>query len=359
MKKLVLFVLAGLLLLTACSSGGKKVKKVGKTTISAPYELLIVADKEWLETDEGEVLTGLFKSDVAGVITPEPNFRVMSVNPNTFTKQFRAFANIVIVKTDSKVKSPSMSIAKDVYAHPQTIMTIVGHDGQQIAEYVNMNGWRLLDIFIDAELDREMGYLKSVYSGKVMSQAKKQFGCEIYAPQDIQSIKTGKDFFWGSSVERDNTLNICMYSYDYDTTDGLLTLENFVAHRNEFMKANIPGEHEGQYMTTQEIGLVNRYGTGEGPEIQQVRGLWRMENDVMGGSFVSYVMLDTVSHRVIVSEGFVYAPGKRKRELIRELEASVRTVRIIRNDPPLRESQETPLAPEHLLERKKLSSGTK
>lgn len=327
MKKLLYCLI--ILIIVSCTSNGGKVRKVGKTTISAPYELLIVADKEWLQTDEGEVLEGLFKSDIAGLIQPEANFRTMSVNPNTFTKQFRAFANIVIVKIDKKYSASHISIQKDLWAHPQTIMTISAHDGMQLAEFVATNQKQILNIFVDAELQREMSYLRGAYSDKVLRQAEKQFGYEIYVPQDIQSIKVAKNFFWASSVDRDNTLNVCMYSYPCDdkSIDSLLTLENFVAHRNAVMKANIPGEHEGQYMTTQLLGLQSECVVRNGVVTQQVRGLWEMANDAMGGSFVSYSWVDSLQKKVIVAEGFVFAPGKKKRELIRELEASVMTTK--------------------------------
>ena len=47
MKKLLYCLI--ILIIVSCTSNGGKVRKVGKTTISAPYELLIVADKEWLQ----------------------------------------------------------------------------------------------------------------------------------------------------------------------------------------------------------------------------------------------------------------------------------------------------------------------
>jgi DNA primase large subunit len=53
-----------------------------------------------------------------------------------------------------------------------------------------------------------------------------------------------------------------------------------------------------------------------------------MENDMMGGPFISYSQVDTKKNLVVVVEGFVYAPKKEKRELIRELEASLMTLQL-------------------------------
>ena len=72
--------------------------------------------------------------------------------------------------------------------------------------------------------------------------------------------------------------------------------------------------------------VFSRNITCNGHFVQEVRGLWRMENDMMGGPFVSYTQVDTLTNRVIVTEGFVYAPEKKKRQYIRELEAALQTL---------------------------------
>ena len=46
----------------------------------------------------------------------------------------------------------------------------------------------------------------------------------------------------------------------------------------------------------------------------------------MGGPYVSHHRVDTENNRVIVVEGFVYAPEKMKRGMIRRLEGSLYTL---------------------------------
>ena len=58
----------------------------------------------------------------------------------------------------------------------------------------------------------------------------------------------------------------------------------------------------------------------------EARGLWDMRHDAMGGPFVSYVMKDSANNRILVSEGFIFAPQKNKRAMIRELEAALQTI---------------------------------
>jgi hypothetical protein len=53
-----------------------------------------------------------------------------------------------------------------------------------------------------------------------------------------------------------------------------------------------------------------------------------MVGDMMGGPFVSHARLDEANQRVIVVEGFVYAPEKDKRNIIRQVEASLYTLKL-------------------------------
>jgi len=60
----------------------------------------------------------------------------------------------------------------------------------------------------------------------------------------------------------------------------------------------------------------------------EARGLWYMENDMMGGPFVSHARVDRPNGRVVVVEAFVYAPEKKKRDMMRQLEAALYTLNL-------------------------------
>ena len=47
----------------------------------------------------------------------------------------------------------------------------------------------------------------------------------------------------------------------------------------------------------------------------------------MGGPYIGYALVDQAKGRLYYIEGFAYAPGKDKREIIRELETILWTFR--------------------------------
>ena len=53
-----------------------------------------------------------------------------------------------------------------------------------------------------------------------------------------------------------------------------------------------------------------------------------MKGDFMGGPYVSHTRLDEKNQRIITAEIFVYSPDKMKRNLVRQMEASLYTLKL-------------------------------
>ena len=63
----------------------------------------------------------------------------------------------------------------------------------------------------------------------------------------------------------------------------------------------------------------------DGHFAMETRGLWRVTNDFMGGSFINLTVYDEDHKQRVMLDGFVYAPDMSKRNLLLELEAILRT----------------------------------
>ena len=66
----------------------------------------------------------------------------------------------------------------------------------------------------------------------------------------------------------------------------------------------------------------------DGKITYELRGKWEVKNDFMAGPFVNYSILDKANNRIIVFEGFTYAPAVNKRAFLFELEAIGRSLKI-------------------------------
>jgi len=64
-------------------------------------------------------------------------------------------------------------------------------------------------------------------------------------------------------------------------------------------------------------------------DVLTMRGLWDMRHDAMGGPFVCYVYPDSAHGRLLMAEGFVFAPDEKKRPAVRQLEAALQSLRFV------------------------------
>lgn len=328
MKKLLLFFM---IIVTAtvvsCKRNGASL--FTPTSSGLAYELVVVADDEIWNSDAGKALEKVLKSDIPGLPQSENYFTVMRVTPENFDNTMQLLRNIIIVKVGKEYSAPKIKYTYDVYAHPQVVMTIQARDGQQFIETVEGSKDVILNLFNTAELNRYVANYKGKHHTGVADTAYSKFNVQMWAPADMRRFKSGTDFFWTSKETPTGTQNLVIYSYPYTTSEAF-TKEYFIAKRDSFMKANIPGVRDS-YMSTDSITVEVKDIAVQGAYAMEARGLWRMKGDFMGGPFVSHSMVDTLNNRIVVGEVFVYEPKKLKRRYIRQMEASLFSMKIMDN----------------------------
>lgn len=325
MKKLILGLSTMLVMLASTSCGDGK-SMVTPISSGRPYEVLVVADdKCWMSPDSA--LFHVLDTDVPGLPQSERSFRISRVRPEYFERAMRIFRNIIIVDIQPSVYTQTkFKYTRDAYSSPQMIMTIQSSSQEDFADYVSKHGNVIVDFFTRAEMNRQIKLLEKEHSSLVSARVGSQFDCDIWMPEDLTSYKTGQDFLWASNNLND--LNFVMYSYPF-RDNRTFTKEFFIHKRDSVMAINIPGAREGMYMETADSSLVSVKNIAvQGDYAFEVRGLWEMKNDAMGGPFVSHVRVDRANARVIVVEGFVYNPSKLKRDPMRKLEAALYTLKL-------------------------------
>lgn len=305
------------MLVVSCASETKKGKVNGKVQ-SAPFELLVVANKDWLKTETGQKLVEVVEAPIIGLPQREGNFRVTYINPEAFKGVFKFYANILFVGVDMKHKESRMTLERDMYARPQVVEGLYAPTDRAFVELLEAHQKDILKAFNENEFARERRLLEKNYNGAVLAQVQKQFGVGIKVPQDVDDMKVGKNFLWASASKKDFRQNVCIYTLPL--SEGLSPEDV----RDSVMKVNIPGDREDQWMETDRRTVSMDDITRS--DLIVIRGLWDMRNDAMGGPFVSYFYADTIRNRLLVVEGFVFAPDKKKRPIIRQLEAALQTL---------------------------------
>lgn len=311
--------------LAACD--GRKANLLTPVSSGRSYELLVVADAAVWNRPAGRALQRVLEADVPGLPQSEPSFRLMHASPRHFDATLRLVRNIIVVEVDSsRYARAAFSYARDVYAVPQTVLTVQAPDEQALQALLEERGDALVRFFTQVEMERRMHELEERHSVRVSDETEARFGCTVWVPDDLKAFKTGQDFFWAGTNAATDDRNFVMYSFPY-TDAAVFTQGGFVHKRDSVMKVNIPGARPGMYMSTDSLMTDVCAREWEGRFALEVRGLWRVKGDFMGGPFVALARVDERRRRVVVAEVFVYAPDRPKRNLVRSMEASLYTWR--------------------------------
>lgn len=285
-----------------------------------PYSVVILAADA--ETRQ-ELATGL-DAPVEGLPQKEKSFDVTTTGDTALTQVTR-YARCIVVARRGKGNKPTIKYERDVYAKPQLLAYIELPPNNRPSESMKAVTGPLSRLINQFEINAETAALKRRHNPKGSKAVAEQTGCNILIPADMQSMKRGNDFIWLSNNAASGMQSICVYTYTgCDRSPQTLT-----AKRDSVMKANIPGEKEGMYMhTSRQAAIYTKTINVNGQPATELRGLWEMTGDAMGGPFVCHAVTDTLHRRTIVAEAFVYAPGKTKRNLIRQIEAALFTLRL-------------------------------
>ena len=318
-----LLLLLPLLLLSSCKKQFVLPRASGR-----PYEVMVVmGDREW-EAKQGRALFTVLDTDIPGLPQPERSFHISQVDPKHFDQVLNIFRNVILVDINRQLYTKtSMKFTRDKYAIDQIVLTIQSPTADEFADFCEAHGQDIIDFLTKMEMNRLVKELKDKYSKVTADLAKELFDCELHVPDEIKSYKRGQDFFWTSSNSASAMVNICMYSYPYEGPQTFT--KQYVLHkRDSVMASNIPGTLPTMHMATDTLCTMVKPIVVHDQYALEARGLWYMENDGMGGPFVSHSRVDTTRNLVIVVEGFVFAPEKMKRGLMRRLEGSLYTLNL-------------------------------
>lgn len=308
---------------------GKRHRRSGSllTPVSSgnPYEVMVVADDSVWNGYAGKALQTILDKPLRGLPQDEPQFHKSHITEKHYDNITNLFRNIFRIEIGKQYTQAKMVVEKDVHSTPQLIMTLHAPNQVEASIYITEHTKDIESLITSEEINREANDLYFKHNIKFAKAVKEMFGCEFYIPVDLKKMKVGDNFIWASDDGLSSIQNICIYSLPY-VSEKMFTKKPYIALRDTIMKRNIPGAHEGMWMQTNPNFVWTRNISVNGQYAMEARGLWEMRNDAMGGPFVSHSRIDKKNGKVIVVEGFVFAPEKMKRTMIRRLEAALYTL---------------------------------
>ncbi len=274
-----------------------------------PFEVLVVGDRDSL-------LRKVLSADVEGLPQSEPSFDVSATDSAHFAGALRLARSIVTVNIDPNLYTATrIRYEKNVYAKPQIMVYIGAPSTKVLAQGLAAQAPMLRQLLNRFEANAAIALLSHKRNIEAEKTIGKLFGVEMWIPMDMVSSKQGKDFLWLSNNSPTGMQNIVLYR-----SPAPQSTNHYIHLRDSVMRLHIKGETDAMFMRTVKATVTGSLTKEKGHTIMVHKGLWEMEGDDMGGPFIAH----TQGHLTV--EAFVFAPGMKKRNLLRRTEAALDTL---------------------------------
>jgi hypothetical protein len=330
MKKIFILSLITVIVFTI-SCDNKKTRTALLPSVSGKAgEVVIVMKEKYKEGKIGKNFKKLFSQEVYGLPQSEPILNLFFFNHKAFTRILKLHRNIIMTQISPNIKQAKISFRKNVWAHPQIFISIVAPNEAEFEKLFNKNKDKLLRSFVVGERQRIINNYKKYEEKSLCKLIRDKQHISLSVPKGYAMRTDTSNFMWVSHETPQISQGLFIYSYNIN--DSIALNIKFLIHvRDSVLKQNVAGPLTNTYMITEQIlppEFKEFYLNGK--YTAQVRGLWKVEKDFMGGPFISFSRFDMKRNRIVTVDGYVYAPKFDKRNYLRQVEGILYTMDIVK-----------------------------
>jgi len=299
-------------------------------SVGAFNKVTVVAKGSLWAGDVGDQIRNSFGELMVGLPQPEKTLSIGHVAPNGFTSMMRSNRNVLVIELSDK---PSYVKTTNKYANPQTLIYLSAKDKMSLLSSLQKHMSEIIQAFKESDIKVLQ---RSFYNKRVndsMYKTLKKLNISLTIPKEFKTVDDTGDFLWlrqhlKSGIARGaGNNNILVYSLPLN--DQTMSSNNIISMRDQIGEKYIPGSKQGMYMITEAAYTPRTIKTEIlGNDAFETRGKWEVKNDFMAGPFLNYAIIDKKNNRLLVVEGFTYAPSVNKREFLFELEAIAKSLKI-------------------------------
>lgn len=295
-------------------------------TGSSGEVIIVIEEADW-QGSIGKELQNILTRPVNGLPQYETLFNLINVSPGGFAKIFHSHRNIIFVRKGSQYTEPGITVEENKWAASQLILNVQAANDEALLALLNEKGSMLAEKINVTERERWMSYYKRFLNSPSFTRLSEDHGIRLYVPNSFVMDVNEDDFVWLSYETPTTTQAVLVHHFPYEDR-SIFNQESLMEIRNNLTKEKVKGPDGKAYMTIEEIMPVefNQFQY-KNRMYAEIRGLWTLEGGFMGGPFVTLFTIDEGTNRVFMLDAFVYAPKDKKRELLRQTESILYTVR--------------------------------
>ena len=323
MKRILTYCMVALVAICAISCNRTKSRKALLPNISGKSgEVIVVIGKGYWEGTLGSVIRDSLEIDFPFLPQPEPMFDIVNVAPNGFTSMFQIHRNIIVTNISSDVTEPGVIYKNDVWAAPQCVIKINAPTEEIAIELFLENCEKIKAVLEQAERARVISNTKRYEQLDLAPIVTAMAGGSPHFPSGYRLKGKSDNFIWITYDPQFTEQSILIYKYPVVEGEDMMSPESLLKAQSKMMQENVPGMFENTYMIISPVispsVKYKKYGVHEFAEI---RGLWEVHKDYMGGPFVSHAFYTPDGQNMILMQAFVYAPKYDKRNYVKQVES--------------------------------------
>lgn len=285
---------------------------------------VIIEDQLW-NADVGDSIRNKFASPVIGLPQEEPLFNINQY-PVKLLEGFMTDTRAIIVVKKGELNK--FKIVKDQYASPQNVFHISGKTSVDIIASLEKHAPQMIQLIKDAEIaeSQKINGLSHINPTVISNK----FHINVQVPSGYAYVLQKSNFMWLKKEIIGGNTSLLIYQVPLSAIKkDNDVISNIIRIRDSIGKLYITGTEPNTNMITEEAyaPYLSKI-TFDAKETFETKGTWELNNDFMSGPFINYAIIDTQYNRILVLEGFCYAPSKEKRDLMHELESIIKSVEV-------------------------------
>ena len=286
--------------------------------------ITVVVDNDSWNSTIGDKIRNLYADEYEGLPQIEERFTLKQMPYEAFSGFSRSSRNIIFI---NKKSNPEFFFEVDKYARPQIYLEIKGNSIKSILEQIDKSKKEAINKFTNGEIEEnKRRILKSPLKDTF---AMDDFSINMKMPSAYSLYKQDKNFIWYQKQIQKGHSNIIVTQLPSQKNIFDYNIPSLIKLRDSIGEVFLPGRNPESFMISEKEYLpyqkkVNYYGI----KMLETRGTWEVKGDFMGGPFLNYLIEDKLNDRVLFVEGFVFAPSKRKRDNIIEIEAIIKSLKL-------------------------------
>lgn len=292
-------------------------------------ELVLVIEEEKWQSNIGDTILNILAKEMLALPQPEPSLDVVQIPISAFSDLFQTNRNLMFVNIAPEHKEPKITIESDRWAKPQIVVRIKAPNKEEFFKIFRKHGQKVRDTFVTAEKYRFLSTYRKHPVINIEEKLRTKHHISMRIPKGY-ILEVDKDnFAWIAHETNRISQGILVYSYPYaDTSD--FSLNSLILKKDSVWLNNVPGAVDDSFMATEKRLPIHRTEFMNNNNYTcELRGLWMVEGDFMGGPFVSYSMVDTVRNKVVVVDAYVYAGKLEKRNYVWQVEGILKSIRLL------------------------------